>query len=401
MKLRTFLLLACAIGLSFHAAQAADAPPARPSVEDFFGNPEFSEALLSPSGKYLAVKVGSKNQRDRLAVVELGANTVKVVGNFSDADIGKFQWINDERLAFTAADHLLAQGDQRYAPGLYAINRDGTAFRQLAMRSGLPFVTSGPPSSHTRELLPWHTFMLDQDGPQDSEYMYVLNKSISGPGQLDHVDLQRINTLTGRVASTIARPGDSMIWLLDNKGEPRLTITSKERTSEIWYRDPGTSEWRKLTGFDSYTGGKGAFTPLGFGPDGTLYVILNKGSDLAAVHSYDLAANKVSEQPIVKLDGYDFSGHLIMDQHKMLGVRYRTDAAGTVWFDPAMKEMQEKIDTMLPNTANLLTPPSRPQAPWVQVRAFSDVWPSRSFLYNRDSKQLIAIGASYPAIQPN
>src|SRR3954470_23400993 len=102
MNLRTILLLACAIGQSCHAVLAADAPPARPPVEDFFGNPEFSGALLSPSGKYLAVKVGSKDQRDRLAVVELGANTVKVVGNFSDADIGKFQWINDERLAFTA-----------------------------------------------------------------------------------------------------------------------------------------------------------------------------------------------------------------------------------------------------------------------------------------------------------
>ncbi|WP_332853993.1 alpha/beta hydrolase family protein [Duganella sp. S19_KUP01_CR8] len=400
MKLRTILLLACALGQIFHAVQAADAPPARPSVEDFFGNSEFSGALLSPSGKYLAVKVGSKDKRDRLAVVELGVNTVKVVGNFSDADIGKFQWINDDRLAFTAADHTLAQGDQRYAPGLYAINRDGSAFRQLAMRNGQPFISSGSGSMQSRELLPWHTFMLDQDGPQDSEYMYVLNKSISGPGQLDYVDLQRINTLTGRVASTISRPGNSMGWLLDNKGEPRLTETSKDRTSEVWYRDPANNEWRKLTGFDNYTGGKGAFRPLAFGPDGTLYVISNKDNDLASVHSYDFATNKVSEQPIVKLEGYDFRGHLIMDQHKMLGVRYQTDAAGTVWFDPAMKEMQEKIDTMLPNTINLLTPPSRPQAPWVQVRAFSDVWPSRSFLYNRESKQLTAIGASHPAINP-
>ncbi len=401
MKLRTILLLAaCAASQVFHAVQAADAPPARPPVEDFFGNPEFSGALLSPSGKYLAVKVGSKDKRDRLAVVELGPNTVKVVGNFSDADIGQFQWINDERLAFTAADHTLAQGDQRYAPGLYAINRDGSAFRQLVMRIGKPFISGGPTATHLRELLPWHTFMLDQDGPQDSEYMYVLNKSISGPGQLDYVDLQRINTLTGRVASTIARPGDSMTWLLDNKGEPRLTVTSKDRTSEIWYRDPATNAWRKLTGFDSYTGGKGAFKPLAFGPDGTLYVVINHRSDHMAVHSYNLATNTVSEQPIVKLDGYDFGGHLIMDQHKMLGVRYQTDAAGTFWFDPAMKAMQEKIDTMLPNTINLLTPPSRPQAPWVLVQSFSDVWPSRTFLYNRDNQQLTAVGVSYPAIVP-
>ncbi|MCU6496284.1 prolyl oligopeptidase family serine peptidase [Rugamonas sp. A1-17] len=400
MNLRPLLLLAFAASQAFHAVLAADAPPSRPSVEDFFGNPAFNEAQLSPSGKFLAVKVGSKDKRDRLAVVELGPNTVNVVGNFSDADIGRFQWISDERLAFTAADHQLGQGDQRYAPGLYAINRDGSNFRQLAMRNGQPFISAGSGSSLTRELLPWHTYMLDQPGAQDSEYMYVLNMSISGPGQVDRVDLQRINTLTGRVATTVPRPGDSMSWLLDSKGEPRLTETVKERTTEVWYRDPATNAWRKLTGFDSYTGGKNAFTPLAFGPDGTLYVITNKHSDLMAIHSYNLATNTISEEPIVKLDGYDFRGRLIMERDKILGVRYKTDAAGTVWFDPAMKAMQDKVDTMLPNTINLLTPPTQPQAPWVLVRAFSDVWPSRSFLYNRDTQQLSAIGASYPSINP-
>jgi len=400
MTLRTILLLACALVQAFPAAQAADAPPSRPKVEDFFSNPEFSGALLSPSGKYLAVKVGAKDQRDRLAVVELGPNTVKVVGNFSDADIGRFQWINDQRLAFSAADRTLAQGDQRYAPGLYAINRDGTDFRQLATRSGKPFVTSGLSSVATRELLPWHTYMLEQDGPQNSEFMYVLNSSFSGPGQVDRIDLQRINTMTGRVAATIARPGDSMSWLLDHKGEPRLTMTSKDRTSEIYYRDPANNEWRRLTAFDSYTGGKGAFTPLAFGPDGTLYVIINRKSNITSVHSYNFATNKISDDPVVTLDGYDFSGHLIMDQHKILGVRFLTDAAGTVWFDAAMKAMQEKIDTMLPNTINLLTPPTRPEAPWVLVKSFSDVWPSRTFLYNRDTQQLSAVGASHPSINP-
>ena len=41
---------------------AAEAPAAttaaRPPIADFFSNPEFSGALLSPSGKYLAVRMG-------------------------------------------------------------------------------------------------------------------------------------------------------------------------------------------------------------------------------------------------------------------------------------------------------------------------------------------------------
>jgi dipeptidyl aminopeptidase/acylaminoacyl peptidase len=402
MHIRTLLLLACAV---CHSALAADVAPgagkAPPPIADFFGNPEFTGAILSPSGKYLAVRVGGKEKRDRLAVVELGANTVKVVGNFSDADIGEFQWVNDNRLAFTAADRDLAQGDLRYAPGLYAINRDGSGFRQLAMRNGTPFITSSQGGLPPRELLPWHTYMLNQRGPQDSDYMYVLDKSISGPGQLNYVNLERLNTVTGRIASSVPRPGDSMSWMLDNKGEPRLTETRKDSVTSIYYRDPANNEWRKLIGFDTFAGGKGSFSPLAFGPDGTLYVVTRKQSDTSAIHTYDLVSNTISDKPLVSLQGFDFSGRLIMDQNKLLGVRYLTDAQGTEWFDPAMKAMQADIDAKLPNTVNLLTPPSRPEAPWVLVTAFADIWPSRTLLYNRDTRALTAIGATHPAINPN
>ena len=74
----------------------------RPSLSDFFSNRELSGAELSPNGKYLAVKIGATGKRDRLAVMELDTQKITVVGNFNDADIGRFQWVNDQRLAFTA-----------------------------------------------------------------------------------------------------------------------------------------------------------------------------------------------------------------------------------------------------------------------------------------------------------
>jgi dipeptidyl aminopeptidase/acylaminoacyl peptidase len=375
MRLPSLLRATALAGALLCGHALAAAGPARPPIADFFNNPEFSDAVLSPSGKYLAVRLGRKNSRDMLGVVELDTNSVKVVGNFSDADIGRYAWVNDNRLVFTATDKDLAQGDMRFAPGLYAINRDGSGFRPLAMRNGKPFITNGS-STGARELLPWHTYLLDQDGAQDSDFIYVQDRDLSGPGQLNHINLVRLNTVSGRIASVTERPGDSTAWLLDAQGEPRLTTVKDKGTSSMYYREPATKAWRKLGDYDSYTGKGADFRPLAFGPDGTLYVVSWRNSDTAAVYTYDLATGKLADQPLVKLDGYDFQGQLIMSKDKLIGVHHLTDAVGTTWLDPAMQAMQAEIDKMLPNTVNLLTLPKRPESPWVLVTAYADIWPN-------------------------
>jgi dipeptidyl aminopeptidase/acylaminoacyl peptidase len=396
-------LRALAFAGAFLCGQALAAEAAKPatSLTDFFSNPQFSDATLSPSGKYLAVRLGNKdNKRDMLGVVDLATNAVKVVGNFSDADIGRYAWVNDNRLVFTATDRDLADGDVRYAPGLYAINRDGTGFRQLAMRNGKAFITDGS-TLGSRELLPWHTYLTNQEGAQDSEYIYVLNRNYSSARELINVDLLRLNTLTGRVSGSVQRPGDSYYWMLDNKGEPRLTITRDKATSSIYYRDPDSKDWNKLTDFEAYTTRGGKFRPLAFGPDGTFYVTSHNGSDTTDVYAYDLKAGKLAARPLVHLEGYDFRGKLIMNKDKLLGIRYLTDAQGTTWLDPEMKAIQEKIDHMLPNTVNLLSVPAQSVTPWLLVTAYADIWPKRMMLYNKETGKLSLIGAAHPAIKPD
>jgi hypothetical protein len=180
---------------------------------------------------------------------------------------------------------------------------------------------------------------------------------------------------------------DSMTWLLDNNGEPRITTTVDKGVSTIYYRDPANNNaWRKLISFNTYTGGKEMFTPLAFGPDGTLYVVANGRKDKSAVHTYDFAADKMSDKPLIELEGYDFRGHLIMNKDAVLGVRHLMDAQGTTWFDDGMKAMQAKIDSMLPNTVNLLTLPTRPASPWVLVTAFSDLPVAHPAVQQRDQK---------------
>jgi dipeptidyl aminopeptidase/acylaminoacyl peptidase len=377
-------------------AAAASASAQRQPIEDFFKNPEFSEPILSPSGKFLAAKVASKeNGRDMLAVVDLTTNTAKAVAGFSTSDVGHVQWVNDNRLLFDLRDKSIGQADNRYAPGLFAVNKDGTQFRQLAERTS-SFIRDGM----AQKMLPWHTFMVPQRGAQDSEWAYVTDRSIVGPGDVREVKMLRLNTLNGRTQS-VTQPGDTMGWLLDNKGEPRLAFTLEKNMQHVFLREADNEKWRKLATFDIYRGGAEAFTPLGFGPEGTLYVISNKAKDRAAVHTFDFATGKVSEQPLIQLDGYDFRGGLIMRGDKLLGVRYVRDGAGTLWFDQAMKQVQEEVDKLLPNTVNLIDIPTRQETKNVLVAAYSDVQPRVYFLYDSEKKALNRVGASYPNIKPS
>jgi dipeptidyl aminopeptidase/acylaminoacyl peptidase len=384
------IAVAAALSLSL-PSHAADSPLI-PAAE-FFNNPDFSAARLSPSGRYLAAKRVAQNGREQLAVVDLLHTSALSVANFQDADVGHFAWISDERLLFDTTDKQIGQGGRRYGPGLYAVDRDGKNFRQLARHSN-PFIRSGDEPN----LLPWHTFMLPADGAQDSDQAYVANININAPGDIDHVELLKLNTKTRRY-TTVDGPGDTRDWLLDAKGEPRIAITHEAGQQILHYLDPKDGKWRQVASNPMFTGGKGAFQPLAFGSDGTLYVSTSKDNGMAAIHTMDLETGAISPKALLTLDGYDFSGKLIFSRGTLLGVRFLADGVGVQWFDAAMQEAQKDIDAKLPRTVNVVTPPTRAETPFLLVEAYSDRQPRAYFIYDKEKKTLNLAGHSHPNIK--
>jgi dipeptidyl aminopeptidase/acylaminoacyl peptidase len=374
---------------------------APPPVEYFFETPEFTAALLSPTGRFVAVRAGKAGERQGLAVIDLTSDSIAPVIRFSDADIGKFQWISDQRLVFSTADMQAGQGDMHRAPGLFAANRDGSDLRQLVKRDseyGI-FEMTGK-RQLGQEPLPWNHFLIDQHGLLDSEYVYVVNPTFDGLDQVRHVDLKRINTLTGS-AQTLPRPPDTQEWLLDQKGEPRIAISAEGANRVVNYRDPATAEWRKLISYNAYVGSADGFEPIAFSPNGTLYVEATAGMDKSSIHTFNFSTGKVNPEAKIIADGYDFSGHLITNKDKTLGVRLVTDAETTVWFDARMQAVQQAVDALLPSTVNLVSVAVRPETPWVLVESYSDTTPTTFLLFNTDTKDYRKIGSMRPRIKPD
>ncbi len=390
-QLAVLILTSCGLA----AGHAAEAPArALPPIESFFENPVFSNAALSPNARFLAAKLSRAGQRDALVVIDLATNAAKVAAVFADFDVGDFYWVNNERLVYNAREKDIAQGDAHMGPGLFAVNRDGSGYRQLVTRSA-----SWLQPHAVINLLPYNTYLLRQRGAQDSMSIYVRNPKYDDNGDTELVNLQRLDTETGRAVS-VNRPAGTRNWLLDQKGEPRLVESLENGMSIVYYRDPGTDKWRKLAQFSAYTGGADAIEPIAFGPDGALYVAASGGRDKTALYRLDVATGKRDAEPIVALKDYDFSGSLLFANDKLLGVRVLSDATSTVWFDAGMKALQQRIDSALPATVNLVTPAARAETPWVLVQSYSDVQPRIWNLFNAETGALNKVGESYPKIDP-
>ena len=133
MKKAQHFLHSALLGLALATAMvpahaAASAPPAG----DFFNHPAFTGATLSPTGRYLAVRVPhEQNGRYMLAVYDSAQHKISIVAKFANRDVSSIQWVNDERILFNTTDKDRSAGDTVTGPGLWAVNADGSSIRQL------------------------------------------------------------------------------------------------------------------------------------------------------------------------------------------------------------------------------------------------------------------------------
>ena len=382
-----------AVGLYGAPAMASDAQP--PPVADFFQNPAFSNAVLSPSGRQVAFLVGARDSRDRLAVLDLDSMKVQAVASYGDADVVRPHWVNDKRLVFSLADRRLAQADQRFAPGLFAVNADGSGLRQLVQREHV-FVQDG---IGTRQL-PWNTFLLRERGSQQGDEVLVVQPEAYSDQGFDFFKLMRLNTVSGR-AESVETPVNAFGWLIDGQGEVRAVHTARDGRAAVQWRE-ASGKWRQLRDFDRFTGDALALRYIA--ADGRVLATARgagtPSGDTQVVTTYDPRTDQLGAKPLAATPQFDIQPEFIASDDKLLGLRFTVDAEVTQWFDESLQAHQAEVDKLLPATANMLTPPRRGNSPWVLVRAFSDVQPAHYFMFHTQTKRLTRLGGEQPGIKP-
>lgn len=361
--------------LSAHFAQAAP-PPA----EVFFKDADIVEAVLSPSGRRLAITSAKGAPRVGLVIIEMGPEgKLQRVAQFSDGDVSQVHWVNEDRLIFSIMDLSDGSGRPNGAPGLFGVNADGKQLRQLVRRMGKPFITSG---GVDERILDWNHLLLRVPAPQAGT---ANDEVLIAEWGLDDVHTQTplwLNTRSGRTRSvSFDQPSSTVGWLTDERAEPRVALTLHNGRQAAHWRAPGTQNWVQLYESDLFNA---PFAPNSVDNAGNLYVTRSEGEQgYQVLTRYDFAARAPEAKPLVITPGFDFAGSLITDgAGRARGVRVTVDGEATVWFDEALKALQQRADTLFPGRINQISCRRCGEPDMVAlVRSTSDRDPGRLWYY--------------------
>lgn len=372
-------------------AQTAAAPASgRLPTEEFFKPANLRGATLSPDGNQIAA-IRSVQGRDNIIVFDLTTSKSLIITNFRDTDVASVQWVMPGRVSFTVIDRSKGLGNQD-PPALFAINSDASAFRQLAgIRAD---------DKLGDRLLPPGTGVerrIAVDGKLTDEML------VSVPTRLARgrfaSTLYRLNTTNGRsTLVSIGGPPDVLVWITDTRYEPRAAVSSSDGKTRLHVR-PGT-EWSVAAEWPNAEPER-AISPVAIDADGVLYVTAYaNGSDVAALHRFDMKTAKLDPQPVFGAPGYDVGSGAMFRNGRLIGVEFEGEREQVVWFDDERKAVQAAVDKMLPGAVNdIQWALERPQAP-VLILSRSDRDPGRYLLFDVAKNDIKQIAAVRPAIKP-
>jgi dienelactone hydrolase len=399
------LLAALAWPMAGNTAATPVAPPSTVPAAEFFSFAAMNGASISPDGRAVAILVRNTAGRRQVAVLDTADLTkFKIVASFAEFDIAWARWVDSRTIVFSIGDESESAADQRGA-GLYAIGVDGEGMRTLINFRGENSETGTMIKSHSLDPYRYTFGQTLHDGSGDIvvehwNHTDVLNAYGS---QWTGYTPIRMNARTGALTEMGSQWPDHVYhWDIDAQGQVRAGLQYQNGQTTLLARD-GAGAWQARAHYSTYHHGADDPVTSVTGADGRTYVQKAYGPEGGlALFRYDLATGQPDAQPIVNAKGFDIDGTLVEDykNHKVLGVHYQADAAGTVWFDPDMKSLQAKVDARLPGLVNRIDPADCGCAQRVLVTSHSDRQPARFFLYDRGTDALIAFGSSRGKIDP-
>jgi dipeptidyl aminopeptidase/acylaminoacyl peptidase len=361
--------------------QAAASSPASIPVADFFRHPAMTSPAISPNGRYVAVLAPTRDTGFRgLMIIDLDEPAKsKLAAHFDDADIDTALWIDDEHLLITLTN-ARAQVDFGFFEAGFAphtVLRDG---------SQLPLPAYGLGNGVVTQM---------RDGSGDLIIEKVHTAHVDEP---DHVVPMRINLFKHTEKRLVeGAPPHVMSWTFDHQGIARVGEAIEEDKVRLYTKPAPDAPWT-LVSTSSYIDN---VRVLGVGPGNTIYVAARKsGQDTASLIAFDTTKTIDSSPVLVSMQGYDFDGRLVIDPDdgRLLGVKYRTDAAGVLWFDPAMKKIQARVDELLPGLINDIHCIRCGRQARMVVTSHSDRQPDLFAVYDSAKDVLMKVGASRPWI---
>jgi dipeptidyl aminopeptidase/acylaminoacyl peptidase len=367
---------------------------AAPSAQDYARPPDILQARLAPSGQRLALILATPDGRNRLAVLDLPrTEPPRIVAEYANGNVEDFGWVNDKRVVYEVVDR---EGGAVVRPGhagTFAVDHDGNDRRQLIAWQ-VSNDQTGTRIASRMLTYKWSWAGSIDDGGDD---VWVRERQVDSSKDWTNNILARLNTVTGELRRMPGKvPEHTLSWLSRSGSEAAVVTTvSQGRARLLWRPDPG-QDWTLLQD-ESYVDGAPMEPQFLVGKDELMVTALQGGYQ--ALYSFDLAARRLSKEPIAAIKGFDLDPELEVDRQagRVVGFHYRTDRPGTYWLDDKLHAIQRSVDAALPKgRSNRISCGRCESSRFLLVRSTSDVQPGEYYVYDRQERKLESIGRTRP-----
>jgi dipeptidyl aminopeptidase/acylaminoacyl peptidase len=359
--------------------------------------PAISDVRPSPSGNRVAMLVNSgKGEKSSLAILNLPVKSPpKIIASFDNANISNVFWVSEDRLVFSAQSAL---EDDRLVGGTFAVDHDGTNSLQLIAQSEN---TSQQGSRLVSKTLNYTWAVVGPlrggQGPQ----VLVRQGVSTSMGDWEAGKTARLNTMTGELTLILVNaPENSVDFIFDAQGEPRLSRTASKGRDKIYLRTAGTNQWQVISDLPSLS--SEGMDPLYLEDDENLVVSTRNGKNTAGLYLFNLKTLKLDPEPLVHAPRYDI-GQIKSNSatRKVIGAELVAEHGQSVWFEPSLAALQKGLDATLPKGRhNHIICGNCVNNNFFVIHSASDQHPGEYFIFDKQNNKLLPLGSRRPWIDP-
>jgi dipeptidyl aminopeptidase/acylaminoacyl peptidase len=340
--------LICCMALAGAAPVWADAPAAQGPIplRDFARFADAFDLEISPTGKYVSVKVFSGDQTS-LAIMRLSDKKVTAALRFQqDQSVSDYWWVGPERVVASLSSQQgplqepldtgelvgidADGGGQSYLFGYQESPMIGTHMRTNAGVKGWARMIDPLPKD-PRGALVQIDFWADNPASAAENYVVTNKAGYSVAARLDKID--------GGTNTLVQSPfRGSSTYLADHAGNVRyVTGVDVKNDVQAWYRVPGEKAWHKLN-TDALA--KRWIKPLAFsGDDSKVYLDSDEDSDKDCLVEHDLASDQ--RRKLLCDDRYDLNSVIMsFDGSHPIGAMFDADKPVARFIDPKDPDAQ-------------------------------------------------------------
>ncbi|TDK28757.1 S9 family peptidase [Luteimonas aestuarii] len=368
-------LMAAAMNLSPAHASAY-------SIEDFARHPTYSNAKISPDGRFLAVTV-DRGDQDVLTVMRTSDLTVLKINQLPDKkSVGEFHWVSPDRLMFNAVRKLGGYAQPFMLGEWFAVNADGSQPRPLVFRGTRDATQRGKTVSNQQ-------FRLLDTLKDDNQFVVM---SVTSPRSSEGAgtEVVRMDVFSGRRTPLARAPKENCGIALDARKEPRFAVCSSSRDedgnyderTELYRRDGARWTLINASRSDGYH-----LRVIRTTDDGTVYVDRSDGKQPSAIGTLDVESGEFSplfSDPVADVSRAIWS----TDGETLVGVVTEAGAPMVQLINATHRdaELFSSLASAFPGEMVSFSSHTD-DGSQILVSVYSDSNPGELYLYNRDTGQ--------------